>query len=140
MIYMNDDLKALLATKDKEIEELKAELKDVKVHSIEIEKGNVDFKLSGQNAKIFIDSLVQFFKQNGGKNYLTTTVANNKEKYEITVKNCYGEKSVAEDLQALKSKLTRMNIIAKQLDNHLYENQDKGYIYTAVQKIKTLSE
>lgn len=62
----------------------------------------VDFTLDGESSKIFMESLIQIFQQNGGKNFLTITCENHENKYSITIQNCNGSISVQEKLQQLE--------------------------------------
>lgn len=77
---------------------------DVQLHSMNIQNGKIDMSLSGEPAKTFMASLIQFFKQNGGKNFLCQTVEfdNGTEKYSVTIQNCNGELTPAEELEHQK--------------------------------------
>lgn len=76
--------------------------KELMLHNLEIKDGHLDMGLSGEPAKIFINSLVDFFYQNGGKNFLSMTVANKSDKFSIVVQNCNGIDSTAEKLKRLE--------------------------------------
>jgi hypothetical protein len=78
------------------------------LHKMSFENGSIDMSLSGDPAKFFMLQLIDFFKQNGGKNFLTTTFEGMGEKYGITITNLKGNDSPAEKLQRFKSLLEKV--------------------------------
>ncbi len=83
------------------IEALQQEAEDLKLYSLQMENGEINIRVGGEHARIFANSLIQFFKQNGGENFVTTTGLLGGEKYEITVRKC-GGKTPAEKLSDLQ--------------------------------------
>jgi hypothetical protein len=78
---------------------------DLHLHELNVDEQGINMKLSGDPAKFFMKTLVEFFEQNGGKNFLTLTVENQDKKYGITIQNCHGEESPAEKLQGLSEEV-----------------------------------
>lgn len=78
---------------------------DLLLHEMELKEGKIDMKVSGENANIFMQRLIQFFKQNGGKNFLTIEVGLKGENYAITIQNCNGKDSPQAMLKRYKEAL-----------------------------------
>lgn len=80
---------------------------EVMVHELHFVDGKIDMRISGMPAKLFMFYLIQLFEQNGGKNFLTSTIADNRtgKKYEITVRDCTGKESPAEKITRLEKEL-----------------------------------
>lgn len=76
---------------------------DLRLHSLHYENGELDMRLSGERGKLFVFSLVEFFRQNGGKNYLTLTVNDAKDKFAINIQNCTGTTTPAEKIAFLET-------------------------------------
>lgn len=75
---------------------------DLYLHELKVDEKGLDMKLSGEPARFFMKTLVDFFEQNGGKNFLTLTVENQDKKYGITIQNHHGEETPAEKMQKMK--------------------------------------
>lgn len=80
---------------------------DLMLHEMHFENGALDMKLSGDSAKAFMYILIEFFKQNGGQDFLTLTMADKENKYAINIQNCNGTDTPAE-------KMAREEQIAKE--------------------------
>jgi hypothetical protein len=78
------------------------------VKDISLNKGGLDLSLTGEIAKAFMQNLVQMFKDNGGKNFLTLTVMDKENKYAITIQNCNGTDTPAEKLQRLSEEIAAL--------------------------------
>lgn len=76
---------------------------DLMLHELNIADGKLDMRLSGDTAKLFMIMLVNLFEQNGGKNFLTTTLEGKGKRYGITITNLDGEDSPAERLNRLET-------------------------------------
>lgn len=83
---------------------------DLILHKAHFEDGAFDMSLSGESARLFMYSLVEFFKQNGGKIFLTLTVSDKENKYAINIENCNGIDTPAE-------KMARLECIADEYEN-----------------------
>lgn len=90
---------------------------DLKIEELLYKNGSIDMKLGGENAKIFMISLIKFFEQNKGENFLSTTVQGMGKKYSIDITNLYGNDSPAERLQEMQKKL---DLIWKEINNAYY--------------------
>jgi hypothetical protein len=106
-----------LEAKDAEIERLKSELTDLNIHAINIENGDIDLIISGINAKIFYSTVVQIFKQNGGKNFYTIAVESRKkgEKYALTIQNCNRALTPAEKMEQMKREIEGLQEIRQDM-------------------------
>ncbi|ADO59702.1 hypothetical protein [Paenibacillus polymyxa] len=91
-------------------------LQNLMVHKIDINGNGLDFKLSGEAGKFFMYSLVQFFEQNGGKNYLTFDVGMGEHDYSITIQNNLGH-SITNQLQEKDAEIARLKKIIKDAHN-----------------------
>lgn len=86
----------------------------VQIHSLHYENGLLDMRLGGEPAHAFVAMLVEFFKQNGGKNYFTLTVdtplveGEPSWHLEVTVRNRNGTKTPAEEIAALKARVAEL--------------------------------
>lgn len=93
--------------KDEYIIELETEKKlfqQISCHSLPYD-GGVKFGVDGIPGQMFLAVLVSFFEQNGGKNYITITVNNDKAHYDITIRNCDGTLTPAEKIVQLEAGL-----------------------------------
>jgi hypothetical protein len=73
--------------------------------------------LEGIPAKTFLNAIVDFFYQNGGKNFLSLTVNDkNNNHFEITVKNCNGIDTPAEKINRLEKTILKMAEYINTLD------------------------
>lgn len=81
---------------------------DLMVHEMHYDKNGLNLKLGGQTAMVFLSTLVDLFKTNGGKNFLTMTVHKDDIKYAITIQNCNGEDSPAEKLERYEKALKKI--------------------------------
>lgn len=98
---------------------------DLKLHEMSYKDGVIDMSLSGEQAKIFMSSLIEFFKQNGGENFLTLTVNDgDNNKFAINIQNCNGIDTPAEKLQRLDNQLEKAFAIA---NNVIYFNDNSDY-------------
>jgi hypothetical protein len=78
---------------------------DLTVHEMHYDKDGLNLKLGGQTAMVFLSALVDLFKVNGGKNFLTMTVHKDDIKYAITIQNCNGKDSPSEKLERYEKAL-----------------------------------
>lgn len=95
-------------------------MEDLTLHSAHFEDGAIDMRLSGEQASIFMASLVQLFKQNGGENFLTVTVEGQGEKYAITIQDCSKTLTPAEKLAEMKQE-------NEELKKRLEQAQQDGF-------------
>ncbi len=68
------------------------------LRELHLDDGALNMRFGGEPAQRFMEGLVAFFEQNGGRNFLTFTVSNSEKKYGITIQNCMGGQSPAERL------------------------------------------
>jgi hypothetical protein len=111
-------------------------VEDLKLHGMSYKDGVIDISLSGEQAKIFMGSLIEFFKQNGGENFLTLTV-NDKDnnKFAINIQNCNGIDTPAEKLQRFEEKENKAFSIA---NNVIYFNDRSDYLSALYEVCKAL--
>lgn len=75
---------------------------DLKIESLNYQDGKLDMSLSGEQGKLFMITLIQFFKDNGGENFLNLTINDkHNNKYAINIENCNGKFTSAEKLNML---------------------------------------
>jgi len=60
------------------------------LHDLNVNEKGIEMALSGEPAKMFMFLLIQFFKENGGENYLTMEFQDTENKYEVTIVNQNG--------------------------------------------------
>ena len=106
-------------------------MKETKLHDININEKRIDLELSGEPAKNFMKLLINFFKQNGGENYLAMTFEYGENKYSINIENCNGEKSIAEEMKKIKDKNTDMHQALEEIVN-IYEETTEGIMPDAI--------
>lgn len=86
----------------------------LKLRSLHYENSKLDMRVGGDKAHAFLVSLVEFFKQNGGQSYVTLTVDTPPIEdgpgwhLEITIRNCNGTKTPAEEIDALKERVAEL--------------------------------
>lgn len=85
------------------------------LHELKVNEHSIDMKLSGEQAKFFMMTLISFFEQNGGENYLTLTFEMKDKKYAVTIQDCYGMLSPAEKIALLEEKLKVSRLSASSL-------------------------
>jgi hypothetical protein len=79
---------------------------DLNLHELHYDENGLNMSLSGEYAQLFMQMLMEFFKQNGGENFLTLTVNDRKgNKYAIIIENCNGVDTPAEKLNRMKDSL-----------------------------------
>lgn len=82
----------------------------VKLYALKMQNGVIDMSLESEHCKAFMATIVQIFKQNGGKNFLCTTVEIGKRKgarYALTIQKMDG-KTPSEELADLRDKNLNM--------------------------------
>lgn len=88
------------------VEEIKALRKsdaDLRLYETQMKNGEIDMTVGSEDCKTFIFGLIQIFKQNGAKNFLTTTVEvgdKHGERYALTIQKV-GAESPAEQLSRI---------------------------------------
>lgn len=94
--------------------------KDILLHELKADEHGLQMSLSGEPAKMFMHLLIQFFKENGGENYLTMEVHDENNKYEITIVNQNGQDTPSEKLYRQEMIISRYEEALKtisKLDN-----------------------
>jgi len=107
------DLFDTIEALQQENQQLQQELNDLKIYSLQMENGKIDMKVTGERAKLFMSALIQFFEQNGGKNFVTTARMVGKDRYEITVRKC-GGMTPADKIEALEHEIEQLQEVLKQ--------------------------
>lgn len=74
---------------------------ELMLHRMELDDDALNMTIGGSAATSFMCSLVRFFEQNGGKNFLTLSVADAEHSYSITIQNNSGDDSPAKKLKEL---------------------------------------
>ncbi len=89
------------------------------VHEMNVENGALNMKLGGEPAKFFMMMLIGFFEENGGENFLTTTVENQAKRYEITIRNLNGQDSPAEKVARIQKENDELHAVLAKLQTYL---------------------
>ena len=103
------------------IKELENSTKDLRLYEMQMKNGEIDMAVGSEYCSAFIFSLIQIFRQNGGKNFFTTTVeVDNKqgEKYALTIQKVDRE-TPAEQLSRLRQE-TAKNILQDLKDRSVW--------------------
>lgn len=118
-MYTDREIKEFIQSlSDKQKEELKdsfAEEEKLNIKEMHYKEGQMDLSLSDEYAMTFMKCLVDFFKANGGKNFLTIDVMDKKDKYSITIQNCNG-------IDTPTKKLTRLENAITEIETYLEES------------------
>ena len=85
------------------------------IKEMQYKDGALDMSLSGEYAMTFMRTLIDFFKSNGGKNFLTIDLEDKENKYSITIQNCNGVDTPAE-------KLSRLENVISSIEKYLEES------------------
>lgn len=81
-----------------------------------------NFVLGGESAKAFMTSLIEIFKQNGGKDFLTMTFGDTKgNKYGVTIQNCNGNVTPHEKINELEVENAQLRQRIVDIDGHYHE-------------------
>ena len=80
------------------------------VKEIHFDKDDLNIKLGGEGAMMFINYLVDLFKMNGGDNFLTCGVEGDGHRYAITIQNCDRELTPAQKMEQLEAELARLQV------------------------------
>jgi len=102
-----DEAAEAIEALQQENQQLQQELNDLKIYSLQMENGEINMKVTGERAKLFMSALIQFFEQNGGKNFVTTAGMVGKDRYEITVRKC-GGMTPADKIEALEHEIEQL--------------------------------
>jgi hypothetical protein len=86
---------------------------DLKIHELHYGGNVIDMSLSGEPAKLFMISLIEFFKKNGSTNFLTLTVGNKGDKYAVTIQNSNGIDTPAEKIERLELEINNLQEILR---------------------------
>ena len=100
------------------IDSLKERIEDcqaAKIHTLQMQNGVIDMSLESEQCKLFLATLIQICEQNGGKNFLTTTVELGDRKgarYAVTIQKTGGQTPAEKlaDLQAENDRLKKNSI------------------------------
>jgi len=134
MSILFDTIEAL----QQENQQLQQELNDLKIYSLQMENGEIDMKVTGERAKLFMSALIQFFEQNGGKNFVTTAGMVGKDRYEITVRKC-GGMTPADKIEALEHEIEQLQEVLKQARESLQAAwEDDGSTTVGKQILETI--
>ena len=136
---------AVVLTKE-EYERLDKHIKAVNVYEMQMKNGEIDMTVGSDNAKLFISTLVNLFRQNGAKNFFSTTVecVDNGEKYSLTVKKENG-KSLAEatnDKIEQARKETAMELLSDIIDRkeRFVDTWESVTEIVTIKEIKSVAE
>lgn len=110
---------------------------ELRLHKMEVRDGGIDLSLSGEPAKLFMQTLIEFFKQNGGKNFLSLTVDDGKNKYSISIENCNGTLTSAEKMTQLERLAEGYKDLAIDL-GRIIQRLERENVDLTVDDIKTI--
>lgn len=101
----------------RELEQELADLRSLKRVGVFADGSSLDMHVSGTMAKVFMGALVEFFYQNGGKNFVTLSIrmqdpwwylkGRNQRYFTVTVQAEDGE-SPAQQLTRLRNRVTEL--------------------------------
>lgn len=126
-----------IKAKEQEINELKTMLNDVKVHNMAMENGEINMTIEGPNARNLFASIVQAFRQNGGKNFFAVDMEdrNTGESFTVIIQKNNGItptqrmniqeeqiKALAADKDELAGRLMQYDAILKQAREALQDS------------------
>ncbi len=92
-----------------EIKLLRKTENDLRLYEMQMKNGEIDMAVGSEVCNAFIFSLIQIFKQNGAKNFFTTTVEvadEHGEKYALTIQKVDGE-TPAEQLSRIRKETVK---------------------------------
>jgi hypothetical protein len=95
---------------------------DVYIESAHLEPGHYDMRLRGKGAMLLAGQIIKMFRDSGGENFLTNTMAYEfgdpvtRELYELTVQKVDGEDSPAQKIQRLQSACLTYEIAIQKFD------------------------
>lgn len=78
---------------------------NINVHSINMDDNGMNMAVSGEAAKYFMITLIKFFENNDGENFLTLTVQKKDKKHELTMRDARGRDTPVERLQRLEEEV-----------------------------------
>jgi hypothetical protein len=118
----DSSFRSMLQWAVQEIEQKDAEianLKELRLHRMEVENGAMNFSLSGEPGKAFVTFLVRFFEDNGGKNFLSFDISKSDHHYSISIQKVSGEltpvmkmNQQAEEIKRLREALEDIETLA----------------------------
>jgi len=79
----------------------KDDIEDINLHGMTFDDAGLNMKMSGKSVKMFYMFLINLFYSSGGTNFLTLAVEHEKDKFEITIKNCNGKLTPVEQIENL---------------------------------------
>lgn len=89
------------------------------IKDMHYKNSELDLSLSGEYAMTFMKCLVDFFKANGAKNFLTIDLMDKEDKYSITIQNCNGVDTPTEKLTRLENIISDIERYLKKTIEHL---------------------
>lgn len=78
---------------------------ELMLNGIDFDGGKLNMQLSGSPMHVFWAAFVEMFEAAGAENYLTTTIEHGKDRYEVTIRNCNGIKTPAEEINELRAEI-----------------------------------
>lgn len=96
---------------------------DLRIHEMQMKNGEIDMTLESPDCIAFIWSIIQIFRQNGGKNFVTTTIeVSNKEggeRYSLTIQKVGGQTPAEKLIELEQSRKQAVKEIAEKLKEKL---------------------
>jgi len=84
------------------------ENEELMIESMEFSSGKLSMGMTGDLAKHFYALLLQLFRDSGADNFLTITVEHKLQKFEITIRDCDGNKTPAEKINELEREIEEL--------------------------------
>lgn len=134
------DILTLINKLERENERLSKEKEDLRLFDIALGNGKVDMTLGGNNAKNFINAIVQIFEQNKAMNFLATTIeaVSSGNKYSLVIQKENGQ-TPSEKLTELKDRIAEL-----ENENKILRKHNIGYHvannYEAQEQLKEFAE
>ena len=89
----------------------KDDIENIQLHGMTFDDAGLNMKLSGESIKLFYMFLINLFYSSGGTNFVTLAVQHEMEKFEITIKNCNGELTPAEQIETLTKERDELKLL-----------------------------
>lgn len=88
---------------------------DLDIDLIKMTKDTLDVQFSGDTTGIFMEELIKFFNSFGFENFVTFTITDESNAYAITIENLKGNKSPADRIKELETKIFQLESELKKI-------------------------
>lgn len=88
---------------------------DLDIDLIKMTKDTLDVEFSGDTAAVFMEEFIKFFNSFGGENFITFSLNDGLNAYAITIENLKGNKSPADRIKELETKVRHLESELKKI-------------------------